>query len=367
MADHQQTMQKQSSKRVNPTLSDSNDLDDILNDAGGHSASAPSIISRPIGALVWMSIFLVVLTALAAVVFDSLKAAFANNPAFNGLIVGVLFIGVLITFRQVIDLFRERAWIEDFRRKDPERPTTTSPRLLAPMARMLGRREGGQFSLSAMSLRSLLDSIHSRLDESRDLARYLIGLLIFLGLLGTFWGLLATIGDVGQVIGGLDVAGGEESAAIFERLKRGLEGPLAGMGIAFSSSLFGLAGSLILGFLDLQAGHSQNRFFNELEEWLSGATRLSSGSLAGDGDAGVPAYVQALLEQTADSLDRLQRSMADQANQRSDLERQLTTLNHNLGDLARGMGSGQLNDELRDEFRLLNRTLARALSERGEK
>jgi hypothetical protein len=220
------------------------------------------------------------------------------------------------------------------------------------MAQMLTQRERGKFSLSALSTRSLLDSIRSRLEEARDIARYLIGLLIFLGLLGTFWGLLTTVGAVGQVIGGLSVGDGD-GVAVFETLKRGLQQPLSGMGTAFSSSLFGLAGALVLGFLDLQAGHAQNRFFNELEEWLSGVTRLSSGALSGDADGSVPAYVQALLEQAADSLDRLQRSLSD-----SEQERRLT--NDKLLTLAGHLA--QLTDQMRAESRVLQ-TLAESQAE----
>jgi hypothetical protein len=163
--------------------------------------------------------------------------------------------------------------------------------------------------MSAVSMRHLLDSISSRLDEFREISRYLIGLLIFLGLLGTFWGLLRTIDAVSDVIASLP-AGGGDLTVIFNNLKSGLTAPLSGMGVAFSSSLFGLAGSLVLGFLDLQLGQAQNRFYNDLEEWLSGLTRLSSAATIGDGEQSVPAYVQALLEQTAESLENLQRILA---------------------------------------------------------
>jgi ElaB/YqjD/DUF883 family membrane-anchored ribosome-binding protein len=176
------------------------------------------------------------------------------------------------------------------------------------MAQMLTGRRGDRLSLSALSLRTVLDGIRSRLDESRDVSRYLIGLLVFLGLLGTFWGLLDTLRAVGGVISGLSMSGGD-AGQIFTELRDGLQAPLTGMGTAFSSSLFGLAGALVLGFVDLQASHAQNRFYNDLEEWLSGQTRLSSGAIGGDGEGSVPAYIQALLENTADSLDKLQRVM----------------------------------------------------------
>ena len=260
--------------------------------------------------LIRMLLFIVAVGLAVAGLYSPLADAFMANPALNGLILGVLLLGIIYIFRQVALLISEVAWIESFRNNHQGHADQTPPKLLAPMAAMLGERKG-QFSLSALSLNSLLDGISSRLEESRDLSRYLIGLLIFLGLLGTFWGLLQTIGAVGDVISSLSVSGGDGNLAkVFTNLKAGLKAPLAGMGTAFSSSLLGLAGSLILGFLELQAGQAQNRFYNDLEDWLAGQTRLSSGSLAiGEGDQSVPAYVQALLEQTADSLERLQRTL----------------------------------------------------------
>lgn len=327
-------------------------------------------MTRPHKSLLWMLVFLAAVTAVCILVYRPLADAFLANPAFNGVILGVLAVGIFLNFREVLGLYRESRWIEDFRRSDPESPPEDMPRLLAPMARMLSRRSRGEFTLSPLSTRSLLDSIRSRLEESRDVARYMTGLLIFLGLLGTFWGLLVTVGSVNQVIGGLDVGQAEPGAAVFERLQESLEGPLSGMATAFSSSLFGLAGALVLGFLDLQAGHAQNRFFNDLEEWLSGATRLSSGALAGDGEAGIPAYVQALLEQTADGLERLQRQLEANEGERratgqtlrelADHQAELKTV---LRDLAQGRGG--LSDDLRSELRLISRTLARALGERN--
>ncbi len=154
-------------------------------------------------------------------------------------------------------------------------------------------------------MRSLLDGIFSRLDESRELSRYMTGLLIFLGLLGTFWGLLKTVSSVSDVIGNMTLGNGDMNL-MFDQLKTGLAKPLAGMGTAFSASMYGLAGALVLGFLDLTAGQAQNRFFNELEEWLAGLTRLSSGVLAEGEGGSVPLYVQALLEQTAENMESLQ-------------------------------------------------------------
>jgi hypothetical protein len=160
-----------------------------------------------------------------------------------------------------------------------------------------------------MAMRSVLDGIASRLDESREISRYATGLLIFLGLLGTFWGLLLTIGSVSAVISNMSVGGGDINA-LFNELKSGLSEPLRGMAIAFSSSMLGLAGALVLGFLDLQAGQAQNRFYTELEDWLASATRLSSGALGADGEGSMPAYVQALLEQSAENMEELQRTLS---------------------------------------------------------
>ena len=261
-------------------------------------------MTRPNRFLLRMAVFLAAVAAVASLLLGGLVAAFHANPGLNSLIFAVFIIGIILNFRQVLILRPEVEWLEAWRRGQP--PLSGARlRLLAPMAGMLGERRD-RMNLSAMALRSVLDSIASRLEEQRDLARYFVGLLIFLGLLGTFWGLSHTVGSIGEVIRSLTVAG--DASAGFDRLKAGLEAPLKGMGTAFSTSLFGLAGSLVVGFLDLQAGQAQNAFYNELEDWLAGQTRLGS-SIGGGGDdqQPVPAYIQALLEQTADSLDELQR------------------------------------------------------------
>lgn len=304
-------------------------------------------MARPRRFLVRMLLFLIAVAAVAAAVFEPLRTAFMANPPLNGLILGVFLVGIVLNFRQVAMLYPEVAWIESFRGKRAPLSEPTLPKLLAPMANMLQERRSG-LSLSALSMRSLLDGINSRLDESRDISRYTIGLLIFLGLLGTFWGLLGTVSSIRDVIGGLSVTS-SDATNVFRDLQRGLEAPLTGMGTAFSSSLFGLAGSLILGFLDLQAGQAQNRFYNDLEEWLSSLTRLSSGALSGDGDQAVPAYVQALLEQTAESLEELQRTMARGEESKISANAGLTMLGEQLSTLV---------DQMRTE-----QTLMRALAE----
>ena len=264
-------------------------------------------MTHPRRYLIRMLLFLAAVVALAGVLYAGIQGAFFANPALNGLILGVLVLGIMYIFRTVTVLAREVAWLEHFRAGQPPISNIPEPRMLAPMASMLGDRSD-RFSLSAISMRSLLDGIGARLDESRDISRYMIGLLIFLGLLGTFWGLLQTIEAVSGVISELTV-GSKDLGPVFDDLKSGLQAPLSGMGTAFSSSLFGLAGSLVLGFLELQAGQAQNRFYNDLEDWLSGQTRLGTGALSAEADQSVPAYVQALLEQTADSLENLQRTL----------------------------------------------------------
>lgn len=267
-------------------------------------------MSRPVLQLLWMLIGLLAAIALTVILWDPISVAYSHNPALNTGILLVLLLGIIFTIWQVVRLYSDIAWIEDFRTGGFAQ-SHTQPRLLAPMAAML-KDKTGRLHLNASSLRSLLDGIQSRLDDSREISRYVTSLLIFLGLLGTFWGLLGTVKGVSDAITNLQVSGGQDPAVMFDTLKQGLARPLGGMGIAFSSSLFGLAGSLIVGFLELQASQAQNRFFNELEDWLSGQTRLSTSGVGGFADAGdqpIPAYIEALLEQTAESLNELQRVM----------------------------------------------------------
>jgi hypothetical protein len=286
-----------------------------------------------------MIIFLAAVAVTMAVLFFPLVKMFLANPALNGLIIAVMLAGIGYAFRQVLRLRPEVDWIEAFRRADPSISLRRAPVLLAPMAAMMRERKG-RVSLSTLSLRSLLDSIASRLEESRDIGRYMTGLLVFLGLLGTFWGLLQTVTAVGATINSLSPAT-SDFASFFNELKAGLEAPLGGMGTAFSSSLFGLAGSLVLGFLELQAGQAQNRFYNDLEEYLSENTRLGSGAAIAEGDQSVPVYVQALLEQTADSLENLQRTMARSEESRASGQNALLALSERLAQLTDQMSSEQ--------------------------
>ena len=260
-----------------------------------------SVLSRPAIFLVRMLVFLLLAGLFAAILHKQIVSAFWSNPGLNLLILAVLVIGILFFLRQIMRLYPEIRWVNAFRISDPGLTIDVQPTLLAPMATMLRDRRGS-LSLSTTAMRTLMDSLGSRLDEARDTSRYLIGLLVFLGLLGTFWGLLETITSVGKTITALDPKGGD-SVDLFEKLKDGLAEPLRGMGTAFSASLFGLAGSLILGFLDLQAGHANNRFYNELEEWLSQITELSPGG-ASEGIAAAD------MRQTLHELQRTLQSLA---------------------------------------------------------
>ncbi len=298
-------------------------------------------MTRPTRYLWRMAGFLVAVAVVAGLLGRFLLTAFENNPGLNSFILLVLLLGIIWNLRQVARLTPEVVWLETWQTARARIAGLPSPRLLAPMASMLAAREsrGGdglrRFTLSAPAARSLLDGLASRLDESRELSRYMTGLMIFLGLLGTFWGLLQTVSAVSDVIAGMSVGSGDLNA-MFEQLKSGLARPLRGMGTAFSASMFGLAGALVLGFLDLTAGQAQNRFFNELEEWLAGLTHLSSGALA-EGEGSIPVYVQALLEQTAENMDNLQRILVRGEDGRRESNQAVLSLTERVGALSDAM------------------------------
>jgi hypothetical protein len=254
---------------------------------------------NPRHSLFWMAVTLALVAGVCALLYPSLEAAFLANWGFNSLILGVLVLGVAINLQQVLALEIEIEWIKLFRTGQTGISVAIEPRLLRPLAAHLSGRMKDRFRLSAHALRTILDGIRSRLDEAREISRYMVGLLIFLGLLGTFWGLLETISAVATVIAGLEVTA-QEVGTVFAELKAGLAGPLSGMGTAFSSSLFGLGGSLVLGFLDILAGHAQNRFFNGLEEWLSGVTQLIDEPGRGQAESEQPAVAAPLIESPLD-------------------------------------------------------------------
>ena len=289
--------------------------------AGPASRSAMEIelnkLSSPRIFLVRMLVFLVACGLVAVVLYKQIQVAFFANPGLNALIGVVLLIGIILAFRQVIRLYPEVSWVNNFRVADPGLALARHPTLLAPMAAILGGERSGRMSISQQTMRHLLDSIATRLDEARDIQRYMTGLLVFLGLLGTFWGLIETVGSVGKVIDGLKVGG--DAGALFDTLKEGLAAPLGGMGISFSSSLFGLAGSLILGFLDLQSSQAQNRFYTDLEDWLATTVRHY-------GDEGAPAG------DLSAALDRLRTAVEEGGGSRSN-----TAAMANLAEAIQGL------------------------------
>ena len=242
-------------------------------------ASEPDIrlLTSPRIFLVGMTSFLIIVGFVALALYKSIALAFSANPGLNGLIIFVLVIGTLFAYRQVFRLFREIAWVNSLVEARPA--GARAPVLLAPMATMLNAGAGAR-GLSTTTTRAILDSVGTRLDEGRELNRYLVGLLVFLGLLGTFWGRLETVHSISGVIDSMKT--GADTTTMFDDLKSGLSAPIAGMSVSFTSSLFGLAGSLILGFLDLQAGQAQNRFYTELEDFLASHVETSQAPIVED-------------------------------------------------------------------------------------
>jgi hypothetical protein len=301
--------------------------------------------------LVRMLVFVILCALIGFVLQRQIIQAFFANPWLNALIVGVLCIGTILSFHQVIRLFSEVAWVNGFRRADPALAAKRAPKLLAPMAAILGSERADLVAISAQTMRAFLDSLATRLDEARDISRYLTGLLVFLGLLGTFWGLIETVGSVGSIINNLQVTG--DAGSVFDALKQGLAAPLSGMGISFSSSLFGLAGSLILGFLDLQTSQAQNRFYTSFEDWLAttvqdlGVTSVQAGGTA------------AVSPEALTAIDRLRQTIAEGGSSKS-----TTVAMANLAEAIQGLvhhmrTEQQMIRDWADEQSKLNRDLRR--------
>src|SRR5579864_9430926 len=295
-----------------------------------------------------MLVFVVLCALIAFVLQRQILQAFFANPWLNGLILFVLAIGIILSFHRVIRLFAEVGWLNRYR-ADPKLAAKTAPKLLAPIAAILGSERADRVAMSAQTMRAFLDSLANRLDEARDISRYLTGLLVFLGLLGTFWGLIETVGSVGSIINNLKVGGDADS--VFDALKQGLAAPLGGMGISFSSSLFGLAGSLILGFLDLQTSQAQNRFYTNLEDWL--ATTVQDFGVGGlSGGAALPAGI-------LDAFERLRHSVEDGGSGKA-----TTVAMANLAEAIQGLvqhmrSEQQMIRDWADEQAKLNRDLRR--------
>jgi hypothetical protein len=308
-------------------------------------------LSSPRIFLVRMLVFLILCGLIAFVLQRQIFNAFLANPWLNGLIIAVLLIGIILSFHHVIRLFPEVAWVNGYRSADPKLAARREPKLLAPMAAMLGGERVDRVAISAQTMRAFLDSLANRLDEARDISRYLTGLLVFLGLLGTFWGLIETVGSVGGIINGLKIGG--DADTVFETLKEGLAAPLGGMGISFSSSLFGLAGSLVLGFLDLQTSQAQNRFYTNLEDWLA-TTVQDVGGLSGG--AALPAGI-------LDAFERLRHTIEE-----GGANRATTVAMANLAEAIQGLVQHMRSEQqmIRDwagEQAKLNRDLRRFMEQ----
>lgn len=300
--------------------------------------------TKPIRQIVSMLVALALVGTGAYFGYRTLTAVFESNPYLNSVILTVFALGVLSCFTQVGQLWRSVRWIEEFASQRVGALLPPAPGLLAPLATLL-RSRGARMQLSASSGRSILDSVSQRIDEDREITRYLGNTLIFLGLLGTFYGLATTVPALVETIKSLTPAAGESGADIFNRLQIGLEAQLGGMGTAFSSSLLGLAGSLIVGLLELFAGHGQNRFYRELEEWLSSITRVgfSSGEEGGSGEG---AFIGSVIDQMAEQMEALQLMFTQSDVARAHVDERLGELATSVGALAAKLGNDETNEVL---------------------
>ena len=303
-----------------------------------------------------MIVFIALVAFLALILYRQILVNFMTNPGLNGLILGVLLVGVLLAFMQVIRLIPEVAWVNSFRQGTVEDGKVRDPVLLAPMKQLL-RDPAQDVALSTNSTQSILHSIGNRLDERRDISRYLISLLVFLGLLGTFWGLLGTIGSIDDTIQSLDPRSGDAND-VLDTLKSGLSAPLDGMGTAFSSSLFGLAGSLVLGFLDLQSGQAQNRFYLELENWLSSITDIDV-ETAGAGGGNVTKAVERLAANMREggSSPRTNAALANLADGIQSLVKHMRNEQQVIRDWVEGQSAAQA--DIKQLLERLNQSLPR--------
>lgn len=305
--------------------------------------------SQPVRQITLMVIVLVLVVAGGWLAYSRILPIFIANPWLNGLILTVFVLGVLACFWQVAELVKAVSWIESFAADRPGRPAYRAPRMLAPLAALLGTR-GGSRSIATSAARSILESVETRIDEARDITRYLSNLLIFLGLLGTFYGLATTVPAVVETIRALAPQEGESSIEVFEKLMTGLEAQLGGMGTAFSSSLLGLAGSLVVGLLELFVTHGQNRFYRELEEWISSITRLSFAAAEGDGEASAVAEI---LDHMSEQMSVLQSIFAQSDAGRAEVDRRLGEMTGAVAYLADRMGNEI--DARAEQGRALNR------------
>ncbi|SFR52032.1 hypothetical protein SAMN04488005_2500 [Yoonia tamlensis] len=284
-------------------------------------AKAQPQFSQPIRQIFFMLVVLGLVGSGFYLGLSQIMAIYNSNPYLNAVILSVFGLGVLSCINQVFQLMKSVRWIEHFAKETGGHSFTKAPSLLAPLATLL-RSRGARTQVSSVSGRSILDSVAQRIDEDREITRYIGNVLIFLGLLGTFYGLATTVPALVDTIRSLNPGEGESGADIFGRLQAGLEAQLGGMGTAFSSSLLGLAGSLIVGLLELFAGHGQNRFYRELEEWLSTITRVGIEGEEGGGITGLDAFA----EQLSELMDTMQMTIGQNDTDREQTEQRFSRL-----------------------------------------
>lgn len=321
-------------------------------------------IIRPTRQIVLMLIILCCVVAGGFFVWlevEEVKQVFLASPYLNGTIGFVFVVGVFACFLQVFQLFSSVSWIEQVAIAGAQERVDRPPRLLAAATGILQVR-GARMQITPGSAQSILDSVGARMEESRDITRYIANLLIFLGLLGTFFGLATTVPAVVETIRSLQPGDGEEGLAVFGRLMDGLEDQLGGMGTAFASSLLGLAGSLVVGLLELFAGHGQNRFYREMEEWLASITRVSLSS--GDGEGGVDrGAIATVLDHMVDQIESLQSLFAQSETRQAAVDQRMLELTHAVGGLTERLGFGQV--EAVERLSASQDRLAQVLEERG--
>ncbi|WP_245510722.1 biopolymer transporter ExbB [Antarcticimicrobium sediminis] len=297
----------------------------------------------------------------AFVALPRVLPVFLANLYLNGFIAGVFLIGVLACFWQVFQLIGSVRWIESFAAGDLNQKAGP-PQLLAPLASLL-RSRGARMQLNSSSTRSILDSVAERIDEAREITRYIVNLLIFLGLLGTFYGLATTVPAVVDTIRSLAPQDGEEGVAVFNRLMTGLEAQLGGMGVAFSSSLLGLAGSLLVGLLELFAGHGQNRFYRELEEWLSTITRL--GFSSGEEGESASTVMEGVIDHMSGQIEALQQTFTQSDESRAVVDRKLGDLVDAIGQMNERLDQGESTSAALERVALGQETLIEVMREQS--
>lgn len=295
--------------------------------------------------------FLSIISTLLFYQLENLKSFYLTNQTLNSLIIFVISIGIIYISKQLFNIKNELLWLNNaLKSSSSSKLSSKSPMLLKYLDTYL-KEHSGRFIFSQTSMKTVMESLEGRLIETREISRYMIGLSIFLGLLGTFWGLLETINSVGVTVKSLDFS--ENTQKLFKVLKQGLEEPLSGMGTAFSSSLFGLGGSLILGFMDLQSNQAQNRFYNEVEEKLSERTKFSLMNMdENDKKNLAPAYIESLIEVTTENLKKSTSVIEKQNLHQESISKSIHEINRIITE------NTNLNNDIKEEIKVLSKTIA---------